>query len=85
MTQTRMDSAIESATNIAIGFVVAILSQVVVFPIVGIHGVPLTTNLEIGAYFTAISLARSYLVRRWFNSRMKLKTERSDDHLEERT
>lgn len=71
MEQTKLGSLIESAMNILIGFAVAILSQIVVFPLVGIHGVALSTNLEIGAYFTAISLVRSYIIRRWFNARMR--------------
>lgn len=70
MEQSRLGSLIEAAMNIAIGFFVALLSQIVVFPLVGIHGVPLVTNLEIGAYFTAISLVRSYVIRRWFNARL---------------
>jgi O-antigen/teichoic acid export membrane protein len=57
--------------NILIGFAVALLSQIVVFPLVGIHGVSLSTNLEIGAYFTLISLVRSYVIRRWFNARLR--------------
>lgn len=69
MGQTRLGSLIEAGMNIVIGFVVALLSQIVVFPLVGIN-VPLATNLEIGAYFTAISLVRSYVIRRWFNARL---------------
>lgn len=65
--QTKTQSFIESGVNIFIGYVVAVLSQLAVFPLFGIH-VPLGDNLLIGAYFTAISLARSYLIRRWFNS-----------------
>lgn len=68
--QSRMESLVESGINILIGFAVALASQIIVFPIVGIHGVSLATNLEIGAYFTAISLARSYVIRRWFNARL---------------
>ncbi len=71
MEQSRLGSLIESGMNILIGYVVALLSQIVVFPLVGIHGVPLTTNLEIGAYFTGISLVRSYVIRRWFNARLR--------------
>lgn len=66
--QTRLHSAIESAINIAIGYVVALASQLAVFPMFGIH-IPLSDNLAIGAWFTAISLARSYAVRRWFARR----------------
>jgi hypothetical protein len=64
--QTRRESLKEAAYNIAIGYTVALLSQLVVFPLVGVD-VDFTTNLEIGLYFTVISLVRSYLVRRWFN------------------
>ena len=66
--QTRFQSLVESATNIAIGYSVALASQIVVFPLVGVY-VDFSTNLEIGAYFTVISLVRSYFVRRWFNWR----------------
>lgn len=71
MEQSKLGSLIEAGMNIFIGFGVALLSQIVVFPLVGIHGVPLSTNLEIGAYFTAISLVRSYVIRRWFNARLR--------------
>lgn len=70
MEQTRVGSLIESLMSVLIGFGVALLSQLVVFPLVGIHDVPLSTNLEIGAYFTVISLVRSYVIRRWFNARL---------------
>jgi hypothetical protein len=48
---------------------VALVSQIVIFPMFGIR-VSLTTNLWIGAWFTGISLARSYIIRRWFNDRL---------------
>lgn len=68
--QTRIGSLIESAMNIAIGYAVALVSQVVIFPMFDIH-VPLSTNMWIGAWFTAISLVRSYVIRRWFNARLR--------------
>lgn len=70
MSQSKVESLVESAVNIVIGFVVAILSQVVVFPMYGIH-VPLSTNLAMGVWFTAISLLRMYVIRRWFNARIQ--------------
>lgn len=66
MSQTRLQSAIESATNVAIGYGVAVASQMAIFPLFGIHAT-LADNLLIGGYFTIISLARSYVVRRLFN------------------
>lgn len=64
--QARVMSFIESCVNVSIGYGVAIISQIVVFPIYNIH-VDLSTNLYIGAWFTLISIARSYLLRRGFN------------------
>lgn len=69
MQQTRLGSLIEACFNIAIGYAVALLSQIIIFPMFGIH-VPMATNLWIGAWFTAISLVRSYIIRRWFNARL---------------
>jgi len=65
--QSRLGSLIESAANVAIGYGVAVVSQLAIFPLFGIH-IPLADNLLIGAWFTAISLARSYVVRRAFNA-----------------
>lgn len=64
--QTRRQSMIETAASVAIGYVVALLSQIAIFPVFGIH-VPLSDNLMIGAWFTVISIARGYAVRRFFN------------------
>jgi len=67
MTQSRRQSAIEAIANTAIGYGVAIMSQLLVFPLFDIH-LPLSDNLLIGLWFTAISLARSYVLRRAFNA-----------------
>jgi hypothetical protein len=66
MMQTRLQSFFESCINVAIGYGVALLSQILVFPMFGINAT-LSTNLAIGAIFTAISIVRSYAVRRSFN------------------
>ena len=68
--QTKLQSLIESITNILIGYLVALASQLAIFPIFGIN-IPLSDNLLIGFWFTAISLVRSYVVRRYFNWRHK--------------
>ena len=70
MEQTRLSSLIESLMNTAIGYGVALLSQIVIFPMFDIH-VSISTNLLIGAWFTLISLVRSYVIRRWFNARLR--------------
>lgn len=67
MHQTKLESLLESIVNILIGYGIALASQIIIFPLFGII-VPLTTNLWIGAWFTLISLIRSYIIRRWFNA-----------------
>lgn len=64
--QSRTNSLIESATNILIGYWCAVLTQIIVFPIMGID-ISLNKNLMIGLVFTLISLLRSYVIRRAFN------------------
>ena len=66
MSQSRAMSGAESVANVAIGYGVAVASQIVIFPLFGVH-LPLSDNLLIGAWFTVISLARSYVLRRAFN------------------
>ncbi len=66
MTQSRAMSLLESVANVAIGYMVAICAQVVIFPIYDIHA-DTETHLKIGALFTVVSLARGYLLRRLFN------------------
>lgn len=65
--QTRLGSFGESCLNVAIGYGVALASQILVFPLFGIN-IPLASNVAIGAIFTVISIARSYVIRRAFNA-----------------
>jgi hypothetical protein len=64
--QRKRHSAIESIANVAIGYGIALLSQLIIFPLYGIF-VPMKTNIAIGAWFTVVSIIRSYLLRRVFN------------------
>lgn len=66
MNQSRIQSLIESLTNVAIGYFVALASQLVIFPWYGIR-LPLAENIKIGVWFTIVSVVRSYVIRRWFN------------------
>lgn len=75
MTQSRLGSLYEAIINVLIGYSIALLSQLAIFPLFGIH-VPLRSNLFIGAWFTVISLVRSYAIRRWFNARIHRLAER---------
>ncbi len=77
MTQSRKGSLIEAIINVMIGYGIALLSQLMVFPWYGIH-IPLSSNIAIGLWFTAISIARSYCIRRWFNGMIKSAAARID-------
>jgi len=58
---------VETITNVAIGLIVSFLSQVVIFKYYDIH-ISLAQNLELTLYFTVVSIIRSYVLRRFFNS-----------------
>lgn len=64
--QSRKLSFIESFCSTLIGLGVAYLTQVLVFPLFGIH-VEHRTHVALVAVFTCVSLVRSYFVRRLFN------------------
>ena len=64
--QTRLKSALEALTNIGIGAGVALLAQLVWFPIIG-KDFTMAENLATTAFFTLVSFVRSYSIRRWFN------------------
>ena len=63
--QSRRQSLIEAITNVVVGYALALLTQIVVFPWFGLK-VSLNDNLAIGAIFVIISLLRSYALRRLF-------------------
>ena len=65
MKQSRLMSLVESLANVLVGYGVAVLTQVLVFPLFDLH-VPLAENLVIGSIFTGVSLVRSYALRRSF-------------------
>jgi hypothetical protein len=64
--QTKAHSLIEALVNVAVGYGIAVAAQIVVFPIFGVH-ISLRQNIEIGLIMTAVSIARSYTLRRVFN------------------
>jgi hypothetical protein len=63
--QTKKASWTEVCLNTAIGYGIALISQIVVFPWFGIH-IPFHDNILIGLIFTVISIARGFFIRRLF-------------------
>jgi hypothetical protein len=65
--QTRLMSLIESITNVVVGYGLAVVTQMLVFPLFGLH-TTLAQNLKLGLIFTGISLIRSFALRRAFEA-----------------
>jgi hypothetical protein len=68
--QSKTESLVEVCINVLIGWVLAIVTQLIVFPWFDIH-ITMADQLWISAVFTAVSIARGYVIRRWFNARLK--------------
>ena len=67
MKQSRLMSMVESLANVLVGYVVAVVTQMAVFPLFGL-ALTVTENLLIGLIFTAVSIVRSYALRRGFEA-----------------
>jgi len=64
--QTRTGSLAEASANIAVGFSINWCANMAILPLFGFH-VTGGQAFGIGIIFTGISLARQYVLRRWFN------------------
>ena len=53
MTQSRRMSMVEAITNVAVGYALAVTTQIVVFPWFGLHP-SLGENLALGGVFTVL-------------------------------
>lgn len=67
MRQSRAMSLVEAIANVAVGYSVAVATQILIFPIFGLH-TTLAQNLRMGAVFTVVSIARSFVLRRLFEA-----------------
>ena len=67
MKQSRLMSLVESIANVIVGYGVAVVTQILIFPIFGLH-TTLAQNLQMGLLFTGVSIIRSFLLRRLFET-----------------
>jgi hypothetical protein len=58
-------SLLEAFANVVAGYVMAVVTQAIVFPLFGLW-MSIGVTMEIGAIFTAVSIARSFTLRRLF-------------------
>ena len=68
--QSKKQSLIESLTSTTIGIIIGIVLNLTILPIFG-YPVSVVDSLWISLIFTAVSIIRSYIIRRWFNSKEK--------------
>lgn len=64
--QSKKQSLLESPCNVLVGYIVALISQLLIFPMFDVN-LKLEENMMISAYFTLTSIGRSYSLRRLFN------------------
>ncbi len=67
--QTKLGSLVESWVNIAIGFTINYVANLIILPMFwgpARHNAGLSAFV-LGIAFTLISFARQYVLRRWFN------------------
>ena len=65
MRQSRLMSLVEGVANVVVGLLLAVATQVVVFPVLGLQA-SLGQNVPLALVFTGVSLARSFVLRRLF-------------------
>ncbi len=61
--QSRIMSLVEAVANVVVGYGVAVVTQILIFPIFGLH-TTLAQNLKMGAVLTIVSITRSFFSRR---------------------
>lgn len=64
--QSIRESMIEAWTNIAVGFSINYVANLLILPMVA-QGLDPVENFLIGWIYTAISMVRSFVIRRWHN------------------
>ena len=67
MKQSKGMSLLESAINIMVGLGVALVANAIILPALGFP-ITLSQNLQIAAFMTVISIARSFALRRLFEA-----------------
>ena len=63
--QSRAMSLLEAVTNVIVGYTLAVITQILIFPVFGLYAT-LEDNLKLGLVFTVVSIARGYALRRLF-------------------
>ena len=66
--QSKRQSMIETLTSVFVGWIIGVILNMLALPLFD-YDVSLTDGVLISIIFTAVSIIRSYIIRRWFNSK----------------
>ena len=67
MKQSRLMLLVESVANVIVGYGVAVVTQILIFPVFGLQ-TTLAQNMAMGVVFSGVSIARSFALRRVFEA-----------------
>ena len=79
--QSRLWSFIEVVTSVTVGFIIGVLSNIIVLPLFGLYA-SVTDSILISVIFTCIGVVRSYIIRRVFNKLNVICNNKSDLYIE---
>ena len=70
MKQTRKQSFIEANVNTFFGFLISYVTLLILNSVYGMD-LSMMDSLEVTLVFTIVSVGRNFMIRRWFNDRIK--------------
>lgn len=68
--QSKKQSLIETLISVFLGWLIGVILNLTVLPLFD-YNITVTDSLLVSLIFTAISVIRSYIIRRFFNSKEK--------------
>ena len=69
--QTKKESLVETLTSVFVGWFIGVILNLTVLPLFD-YNITVVDSLWVSLIFTVVSVARGYVIRRWFNSKEKL-------------
>ncbi len=66
--QTKKQSLIETLTSVFVGWLIGVILNLTILPLFN-YNITVVDSLWVSLIFTAISVVRGYLIRRFFNSK----------------
>ena len=70
MIQSKIESFIEAIINVSVGFLISVLANFIIFPIVGVSASAIQV-INIGIFMTFVSVIRSYVIRRFCQANLR--------------